>query len=160
MYISRSSAWSAIALVLLTACASGRSGSVAQPDGPLGLTPVAPTPSGPKITSVSRIKPEQYQKIVISGSGFGTMSPYNGDSAYIRFRDKTGKWDAGHTSSSEIDSVWLDVTEWSDSKIVITGFTNDYGQEGWVLNKGDRVEFYVWNPQDDNGPATKGEKVK
>ena len=118
------------------------------------------TGAKPDIKKVSRIKPEQYQKIVISGSGFGTMQPYNGDSAYIRIRDKTGAWDAGHVSSSETDSVWLDVTEWSDSKIVITGFTNDYGQEGWVLNKGDRLEVYVWNPQDDNGPATKGGKVK
>ncbi len=118
------------------------------------------TGAKPDITKVSRIKPQQYQKIVISGSGFGTMQPYNGDSAYIRIRDKTGAWDAGHTSSSEIDSVWLDVTQWSDSKIVITGFTNDYGQQNWVLNKGDKIEVYVWNAQDGNGPATKGERVK
>ena len=116
--------------------------------------------STPTITKFTHIKPQQYQKIVISGSGFGTMQPYNGDSAYIRIRDKTGAWDAGHTSSSEIDSVWLDVTQWTDNKIVITGFTNDYGQEGWVLNKGDKVEVYVWNPQTNNGPATKNGKVK
>ena len=114
----------------------------------------------PHITSVSPIEPKQYQKIVISGSDFGTMKPYNGDSAYIRIRDKTGKWDAGHVSSSETDSVWLDVTEWSDSEIVITGFTNDYGQENWVLKKGDHLEVYVWNAQNDAGPATKNEKVK
>jgi hypothetical protein len=158
MYISRSSAWSAIALVLLTACASSRSELVGAPETPLGLTPAIPVT--PKITSVSRIKPEQYQKIVISGSGFGTMNPYNGDSAYIRIRDKTGKWDAGHKSSSETDSVWLDVTKWSNSKIVITGFTGDYGEEDWVLNKGDHLAVYVWNPQDGQGPATKDEKVK
>jgi hypothetical protein len=114
----------------------------------------------PHITKVSTIRPEQYQKIVITGSGFGTMQPYNGDSAYIRIRDKTGAWDAGHISSSEDDSVWLDVTQWNDGKIVITGFTNDYGQENWVLNKGDKLTVYVWNPQDGSGPATKGEKVK
>jgi hypothetical protein len=116
--------------------------------------------SKPNIKSVSRIKPQQYQKIVISGSGFGTMQPYDGNSAYIRIRDKTGAWDAGHVSSSETDSVWLDVTQWSDTKIVITGFTNDYGQQNWVLNKGDHLEVYVWNPQSDSGPATKNEKVK
>ena len=116
--------------------------------------------STPDITKVTKIKPEQYQKITISGSGFGTMQPYNGDSAYIRIRDKTGAWDAGHTSSSEIDSVWLDVTQWTDSKIVITGFTNDYGQQGWVLNKGDKLAVQVWNAQDGNGPATKNTKVK
>jgi hypothetical protein len=114
----------------------------------------------PHITSVSPIKPQQYQKIVISGSGFGTMQPYNGDSAYIRIRDKTGGWDAGHVAASENDTVWLDVTQWSDSKVVITGFTHDYGQSNFVLNKGDHLEVYVWNAQDDLGPATKGEKVK
>lgn len=114
----------------------------------------------PAITKVSRIKPEQFQRIVITGSGFGTMQPYNGDSAYIRIRDKTGAWDAGHVSSSEVDSVWLDVTQWSDNKIVITGFTNQYGQENWVLNAGDRLEVDVWNPQDGSGPATKDGKVK
>jgi hypothetical protein len=118
------------------------------------------TGTNPVITKVSRIKPQQYQKIVISGSGFGTMQPYNGDSAYIRIRDKTGAWDAGHVSASETDSVWLDVTQWSDSKIVITGFTNDYGQQNWVLNTGDKLDVYVWNAQDGNGPATKNEKVK
>jgi hypothetical protein len=114
----------------------------------------------PAITKITRIEPEQFQKIVITGSGFGTMQAYNGDSAYIRIRDKTGAWDAGHVSSSETDSVWLDVTQWSDSKIVITGFTNQYGQENWVLNQGDHLEVDVWNPQDGNGPATKDEKVK
>jgi hypothetical protein len=118
------------------------------------------TGTEPIITKVSRIKPQQYQKIVISGSGFGTMQPYNGNSAYIRIRDKTGAWDAGHVSSSEIDSVWLDVTQWSDSKIVITGFTNDYGQQNWILNKGDKLAVDVWNAQDGNGPATKNGKVK
>src|SRR5581483_3319299 len=114
----------------------------------------------PQITKISHIKPEQYHKITISGSGFGSMQPFNGDSAYIRIRDKTGAWDAGHVSSSEVDSVWLDVTEWSDSKIVVTGFTNDYGEYNWVLNKGDRIEVDVWNPQDGYGPATKNAKVK
>jgi hypothetical protein len=158
MRIFRTSTWSAIALVLLTACASGRSGSVGPPETALGLTPAIPVT--PKITSVSRIKAEQYQKIVISGSGFGIMNPYDGDSAYIRIRDKTGKWDAGYDSSSETDSVWLDVTEWTEVKIVITGFTGDYGEENWVLNKGDRVAVSVWNTQDGQGPATKDEKVK
>jgi hypothetical protein len=156
MYICRSSAWT-IALVLLTACASGRSGLGGRPETS-GLTPAVPV--APKITRVSRIEAQQYQKIVISGSGFGTMNPYNGDSAYIRIRDKTGQWDAGYQSSSETDSVWLDVTKWTETKIVITGFTGDYGEETWVLNKGDRVAVSVWNTQDDQGPATNDERVK
>ena len=35
------------------------------------------TGAKPKITKVSRIKPEQYQKIVISGSGFGDKIAVN-----------------------------------------------------------------------------------
>ncbi|HET6277136.1 MAG TPA: hypothetical protein VFE16_14500 [Candidatus Cybelea sp.] len=116
--------------------------------------------TGPSIKKITRVEPEQYQTIVISGSGFGTMKPYDGDSAYIRMRDKTGSWDAGNVSSYEDDSVWLDITQWTNTKIVITGFTNEYGEENWVLNKGDKLEFYVWNPQSNNGPATKGTKVK
>ena len=116
--------------------------------------------STPEITKFTKIKPEQYQKIVITGSGFGTAAPYNGDSAYIRIRDQTGGWDAGHTSSSEIDSVWLDVTKWSDNKIIITGFTNDYGESGWILNKGDKITVDVWNWQTGKGPASKNGKVK
>jgi hypothetical protein len=116
--------------------------------------------STPEIKKFTKIKPQAIQKIVITGSGFGTASPYDGDSAFIRIRDDTGGWDAGHTSSSEIDSVWLDVSEWTDSKIVITGFTNDYGESGWILNKGDKVTVDVWNWQTGKGPATKGGKVK
>ncbi len=114
----------------------------------------------PHITKISTIKAKQYQNIVISGSGFGTMQPYNGDSAYLQILDNTGKWSAGYVSSSQVDSVWLDVSSWTDNKIVITGFTGDYGQSYWILMKGDHLKINVWNAQGGNGPATKGKKVK
>jgi hypothetical protein len=116
--------------------------------------------SAPKITKVSSIKPKQYQKIVISGSGFGTMKPYDGDSEYLQIWDTTGHWSAGYTSSTQIDSVWLDVTSWSDSKIDIKGFTGDYGESYWVLKKGDDLTINVWNAQTRDGPATLYTKVK
>lgn len=116
--------------------------------------------SGPNITKVSKIKAKQYQKIVISGSGFGTMQPYNGDSEYLQILDTTGGWSAGYISSSQDDTVTLDVTSWSDKKIVITGFTGGYGESYWTLIKGDHLQISVWNAQDHNGPATIHEKVK
>jgi hypothetical protein len=116
--------------------------------------------SEPAITKVSAIKAKQYQKIVISGSGFGTMKPYNGDSDYLQIWDKTGSWSAGLDNDTQDDSVWLDVTSWSGSKIVIKGFTGDYGESYWVLHKGDRLEINVWNAQSHNGPATTYKKVK
>jgi hypothetical protein len=114
----------------------------------------------PNITKVSKIKDTQYQKIVISGSGFGTMQPYNGDSGYLQILDTTGGWSAGYISSSQDDTVTLDVTSWSDKKIVIKGFTGGYGESYWILMKGDHLKINVWNAQDDNGPATIGRKVK
>ncbi|HXO16842.1 MAG TPA: hypothetical protein VN909_01600 [Candidatus Dormibacteraeota bacterium] len=102
----------------------------------------------------------QNQKIVISGSGFGTMQPYNGDSGYLQILDTTGGWSAGYISSSQDDTVTLDVTSWSNKKIVITGFTGGYGESYWTLKKGDKLEINVWNAQDHNGPATIDTKVK
>jgi hypothetical protein len=116
--------------------------------------------STPSISKVTSIKAKQYQKIVISGSGFGTTSPYNGDSDYLQIWDLTGKWSAGLKNSTQDDSVWLDVTSWSDDKIVITGFTGDYGQSYWKLKKHDQLEINVWNWQTDSGPATEKQKVK
>lgn len=116
--------------------------------------------SQPNITKVSKISDKQDQRIVISGSGFGTMQAYNGDSNYLQILDTTGGWSAGYVSSLEVDSVWLNVTSWSDKKIVIKGFTGDYGQSYWILMKGDSLQIHVWNAQNHGGPATKDKKVK
>ncbi len=116
--------------------------------------------SAPHITKVSKISDKQDQKIVISGSGFGTMQPYNGDSNYLQILDTTGGWSAGYISSLEVDSVTLNVTSWSDKKIVIKGFTGAYGQSYWILMKGDDLQLHVWNAQNHSGPATQKKKVK
>ena len=114
----------------------------------------------PKIRKISKIQATQYQTIVISGSGFGTTQPYNGDSAYLQIFDLTGKWSAGLENASQTDSVWLDVTSWKNNKIVISGFTGDYGESYWILKKGDKLEINVWNWQNGNGPSTKHQKAK
>jgi len=47
----------------------------------------------------------------------------------------------------------LDVESWTDTEIVITGFSGDYGIKGWQLNEDDELEVAVWNPQTGAGPA-------
>jgi hypothetical protein len=157
MYISRSSVWSAVALVLLTACASGRSGLGTPPEGQLGLTPVVPAASGPKITKVSRIRPEQTQTIVITGRGFGTSQPYSGDGngdLVFYITGSLGDWAAGcGPHESENCTVGLAVKSWTDTKITVSGFTGQYGYGYFVLNTGYKVQVDVYNPQTQKGPA-------
>ncbi|MFZ0032100.1 MAG: hypothetical protein WAK84_09530 [Candidatus Cybelea sp.] len=109
--------------------------------------------STPTITSVGTITNRQGQKIVIAGSGFGTMQPYNGDSCCLEFtvtNKKCGNtWQAGMTG----ELVTLNVTRWTNNRIVIQGFTGEYGQNCWVLHAGDPVTIEVWNAQSQSGPA-------
>lgn len=47
----------------------------------------------------------------------------------------------------------VDVESWTDTEIVISGFSGDYGLHGWKLTAGDDLEIGVWNPQTGVGPA-------
>jgi hypothetical protein len=105
--------------------------------------------SGPVITGVSLISARQYQTIVISGSGFGSQIPYNGDSNYIILSDITRNWSAGHSGNM----VNLIVEQWTDSRIVLQGFSGNYGR-GWSVAPGDVENVQVWNAQTGIGPAT------
>ncbi len=109
----------------------------------------------PKITSISRISPFQYQTIVITGGGFGTQQPYTGDSHHIWFADTTKGWGAGYN----IDAVTLIVNSWEDSQIVLGGFSGSWGSNNWTLDIGDKVNVDVWNPQSGDGPAIRYSKV-
>jgi hypothetical protein len=115
--------------------------------------------TSPKITNVTRIGAKKIQKIVISGSGFGNLKPYTGDSLYIKVQDNTAKWNAGHKSAVEYDGVTLHVTSWNTGSIVIAGFAGAYGQNGWYLSKGDSLTVKVWNAQSAKGPAVWHETV-
>ncbi len=115
--------------------------------------------TAPVVTMVSPIVPQQFQTITITGSGFGTMPAYNGNSSYIRITDLTSGWSAGNSESCGPiygcpDPVTLAVSSWTDSQIIIIGFTQGYGQSQHTLKLGDHTELYVWNPQTDVGPAT------
>lgn len=121
----------------------------------------------PIITSVTPISTQQYQIIAITGSGFGTQSSYTGNSAYIALFDETnGSWQGGNIGSLEgvfeNDWVTLIVNSWTDSKIVLGGFSGAWGQNSlgetpsgdWTLRVGDQELIEVWNAQSGVGPAT------
>jgi hypothetical protein len=106
----------------------------------------------PIITSVSKISTEQYQTIVIKGSGFGHHAHYTGDSNYIALNDMTKGWQAGYSGFN--DTVTLIVHKWEDSKIILGGFSGAWGQFNYTLAKGDLEQVEVWNAQSGSGPAT------
>src|SRR5450755_2711526 len=82
----------------------------------------------PKITSLSKVAAEQYQTITITGSGFGTLQPYTGDSDYISFGDGTRGWEAGYAPDG--NCITLIVNSWEDSQIVLGGFSGCWSQAG------------------------------
>jgi hypothetical protein len=110
--------------------------------------------STPTITSVSKITTAQYQTITIRGSGFGTQAPYTGDSDFISLEDQTANpdWQAGYSGYN--DTVTLIVNSWTDHKIVLGGFSGDWGEFNWTLSIGDSEQVEVWNAQTGEGPAT------
>jgi hypothetical protein len=81
------------------------------------------------------------QTVVITGSGFGTQSPYTGDSQFILLHDVDTGWNAGFPG----DLVTLNVASWTNTRIVISGFTGLYGRNNWVFRPGDHVVVSVWN---------------
>ena len=124
--------------------------------------------AGPHITSVSPVSAEAIQTINILGSGFGSQSPYNGDSRYLQITDLTKHWAAGYCDpalnphgnpkscvpyASPSDSVALKVTSWTGTTIKIRDFTFAYGQNSWTLDTGDQIQVEVWNPKTHAGPA-------
>ncbi len=99
--------------------------------------------AAPKIFSVSPVYPTNNQRIVIRGTGFGIHIPFNGDSRFIRIYDVTRGWNAGLDG----DLVTINVSSWSNNKIIITGFTGDYGHNNWILKPGDNITIFISNPQ-------------
>jgi hypothetical protein len=112
----------------------------------------------PKIISVSRIDTQQWQTIVIKGTGFGQQQPYTGDSAHITLWDLTRNWAAGYAGpcfrGNCDDAVGLMVISWTDSEIVLGGFPGAWGLGSYTLDKGDLEQIYVWNAQSGSGPAS------
>jgi hypothetical protein len=92
--------------------------------------------------------------VTITGTGFGTLNPVDGDSAYIRVTDATGSWNAGSTRDAPADFVTLNVTSWTDTQITVSGWTGDYGDNNWTLNDGDKIDVQIWSAPTGAGPTT------
>jgi hypothetical protein len=112
----------------------------------------------PVISKVSKISTQQFQTITITGSGFGTHKAYTGNSDYISLLDKTKSWQAGYKGCllgfCTTDTVTLIVHKWTDTKIVLGGFSGAWGTDDYTLNKGDSEQIAVFNPQTSAGPGT------
>jgi hypothetical protein len=100
----------------------------------------------PVIQSVSGITASQTQTITITGTDFGKHKPYAGkDLPIIAVADTTAGWQAGYSPAG--DTIKLSVSLWTNTQIVITGFTGKYGPPKNVLNDGDSVTIEVWYAQ-------------
>jgi DNA-binding winged helix-turn-helix (wHTH) protein len=152
----------ALFLALVTAVATAavlalRQGKTSEPALSEAKGPPLATTSveyQPRIDSVSAIQPEARQRIVITGRGFGLHVPYvHTDSPYLAVRDLTAHWSAGRMIPQNTDEVMVDVHSWTDTEIVVSGFSGDYGLKGSKLAPGDELEIAVWNPQSGVGPG-------
>jgi DNA-binding winged helix-turn-helix (wHTH) protein len=133
---------------------AGNPSSSADSDGRAKATASSGMEFEPNIFSVSPILPLAKQRIVIKGRGFGFHTPYaQTDSAYLAIRDTTADWAGGRIVPQNWDEVMIDVEHWTDTEIVLSGFSGSYAQHWWKLTAGDQLEIAVWNPQSGAGPA-------
>jgi len=113
----------------------------------------------PRITSISPLTVRANQTIIIKGQGFGTHSPSAGETTqFLLISDETAKWTAGRAGQNA-DSVWLNVSRWTDTEIEVTGFAGAYGSDNRKLNAGDQIKFEVWNAQTGAGPAVMNAEI-
>lgn len=157
----------ALGFVLVGICVQG-CGPISPTESPSATATTKVPPI--TITSVSTVTHLQTQTILISGSGFGTQAPFNGDLPCIEISDLTAGWSAGHADpanapgtgtgascsmpkSATVDLVTIQVSSWNDTAITITGFTGYYVSP-YVLTPGNRVRIQVWNAQTGAGPAS------
>jgi hypothetical protein len=117
----------------------------------------------PVIKTISKITTQKLQTITITGTGFGTHAPYTGDSDFISFLDTTKKWQAGYEGCllgfCTTDTVTLIVHSWTNTKIVVGGFSGAWGTHNFTLAKGNSEQISIFNPQTSAGPATRTVKV-
>ena len=142
--------WSGLIVAIFFAAAgSARSGQISGGSSASQLPSIeaaqqeATSYNGPVVVAVSPIFARQTQTITIFGKNFGTHSAFNGNVSFFKFTDVTQNWNAGYSG----DGVTVSVTEWTDTKIVITGFTGSYGSGTWVLKAGDSIQITIWNAQ-------------
>ncbi len=108
-----------------------------------------------KLSTVGAFEAAAAQTVEIAGCGFGTGNTTSrADSAYFRISDLTAGWNACWTRDPGTDSVTCDISSWTNTTVIFSGFAGDYGQYTWAVARGDKIEIQVWNPQSGRGPAT------
>jgi hypothetical protein len=142
--------------------------------GAAGLVP-ATTSCQPVITHVGQFRPGKTPDVSITGSCFGTGGAYiRSDSRHFRVTDlgpsgtlkeleEAGKipqtwWNAcgGHTDAINgyaPNVVTCTVTTWTETSITFYSFGPAYGEDGWVVNPGDKLVVQVWNANTLTGPS-------
>ncbi len=107
-------------------------------------------PGGPVITSVSPIYQEKWRTIVIRGSSFGMHQPFNGCSPFLMVQDVKANWEAGLGWSGPNcygPSAGIYVKSWTNTEIVIGGFSSLALPYGRILEPGNTVLIEVGNAQ-------------
>jgi hypothetical protein len=113
----------------------------------------------PSIRNVDFSGSGRHLHITITGSDFGAAPhalPFTGDLNFFSFTDSRIHFETnpslfgagGSYFGLGSNAVTLVYTSWTDTKIVISGFAGAYSHHGWVVEKGDPVNFVVWNTGD------------
>jgi hypothetical protein len=122
----------------------------------------------PHIGSVAFSGEGRHFHMIVRGKGFGSAPvamPYTGDLncfSFIDFRTHcngaSSLFEAGASrwQHGSPNSLTLNYQSWSDTEIVINGFSGSYGQGCNALTNGDPVTIIVWNSSasDQTGPQT------
>lgn len=126
----------------------------------VSAAPALPLASGctPQITSISSFAAQQTQSVTIKGKCFGTGNTVSSsDTPYFKITTEpstASEWHACYTNDAPADFVTCNITSWTNTSITFSGFTGQYGQNGWVVNQGNTLLINVWNPQTNQGPGT------
>jgi hypothetical protein len=110
----------------------------------------------PKIRSVAIGGTGKNLQLTISGSGFGPAPPgVPGEASvpFFSFVDEpfsSAAWQAGYQGCGQADFVLLNFVSWSNTKIRISGFSNEYGKGSpanhhYTVAPGDTVAIAVGN---------------
>jgi hypothetical protein len=124
-----------------------------------------------RIESVSPIYAKAAQTVVIRGRGFGprpkTIRLDDGGVDTIAGNKETSlvivnqgqgahQWIAGRAGAVNMCDIGVRLEEWSDSQIVISGFSGPLGtgcEEKYEIAAGDHLEVQVFGPQNECGPG-------
>ena len=120
---------------------------------------VPPPPSAPEITAVAFSGSSSNPIVIVYGSGFGTAPvpmPYTGSVQSFIVND----WREYHAGMGQ-SSTWTggiaeNFQSWSETEIVIDGFSGTYGSGPNVLDPNDPISIQIWSPASsfDTGPQT------